>query len=830
MALLGIHAALPLPPESDTSLSAQLPEYVQRDVDTELRAAVGDAMRRSAFVVLVGSAASGKTRSAFEAVRAELADWRMIIPPTASDLDELVLSGLPLDHCVIWLDELARHLDSGALSLRTVHKVLAQQAGPLLVIGTMWPTDYDRISEQHSINERAPKLGGGAAAILRLATRFDIASAFTASERQRAAKISECDPRIREAIEHSTNAAIISSLACAPELIRRWEQPSDPVGAALITAAVEARLCGHPAVIPPGLLRLLAEQYLTNAQRAQAQPDWFDKALQWALHPVRGDVAALTPSARRVGELDGYQASDILTHRSARRYASRRQSPAKPWDVLVAYADRVACEVIAMFAFSSGYHDHAEAAWTRLADDGDTNAMIALGTARQDADDSEAAAAWYRRAVDAGEKEAMAPLAVALEFLGRTDEAREWIRRGAEAGVPGAMVGLGRNLEDAGDSEGARHWYEAAAAAGDHGMGMLFLGTMLRDQGDLEAACECLREAADAGRAYAEPYLQGIPVPVGVTDADLMKYQESVTRPYAEPAFLLGQIYRAQEQFEEAKTWFHRAGTLGHGEAMVNLGELLWNDDEHEMALTWFRPAAEAGSPEAMLYVGMILDESEETAEAGEWLRKAATGGFPAALGRYAIYLHEQGDQEEALEWASKAREAGDPIIDAYFAAVGGAGTAPQVRVTALEPDSLNDAINWTPLAHTCGCVAEWGWDGEHADPLSFIQWCCNMVTMECPWHATVTVADGRPPLFVWHGPEGPAFFARIASGVQAELGQRITSAIRELLAMTESGDQAGITADIPSEYRDWLESNGYNVAEAWLNKRLTDLVLNRLA
>lgn len=826
-ALLGIHAALPLPPGSPESLSAQLPEYVGRDLDAELREAVGDVTRRSGFIVVVGPSASGKTRTVYEAVRARLPDWRMIIPPTAGDLDDLLLSGIPLDRSVIWLDELTRYLDSGTLSLRAILKILAEQNGPLLVIGTMWPADFDRFCVP-PIEDHAQDLNADATAILRLATRFDLASAFTETEYQRAAEVGERDPRVREAIERSADAAIPSCLACAPELIRRWEQPSDPVGAAVITAAVEARLCGHPTVIPPGLLRALTEEYLTSAQKATATDGWFDSALQWALRPVRGDVAPLAPAARRVGELDGYQASDILTHRAARRYAARTQSPNKPWDVLVAHADDEACHVIGLFASSCGYHDHAEAAWSRLAEAGDTSAMIALGMARQDDGDNEGAATWYRRAVDAGNNEAMASLAVALQQLGRTGEARTWIRRGAEAGVSGCMVGLGRILEDDGDYQGARHWYEAASEAGDNGMGKLFLGCMLRNQGDLETACECLREAAEAGRTFAGADLHHMAVPVGATDAAIGKYREAFTTTYASAAFCLGEIYQSQERSDEAKTWLQRAADLGRVDAMLALGTLVWNEGEHELALTWLRPAAEAGESEAMFYVGMTLDELEETGEAGTWFEKAARDGHPLAAGRYAIYLHEHGDTVQAMEWLAKAREVGDPLAGMYFAAVSGTDSPPDVSMSPLDPADLNDAISWTPLAHTCGCVADWGWDAEHADPLSFMQWCSGMVTVECPWHAVARSAEDRPPVLVRSSPHGPAFFARAASGADVELGQRIAAGIQELLAMAENRDEAGILATVSPEYRAWLESQQYDVAEEWFKSRLVNLILNR--
>ncbi|WP_253886226.1 tetratricopeptide repeat protein [Actinokineospora diospyrosa] len=828
-ALLGIHAALPLPPGSRGSLSAQLPEYVRRDLDVELRAAVSEANRRSAFVVVVGPSAAGKTRSVYEAVRAELAGWRMIIPPTAGDLDELLLSGIPLDRSVIWLDELTRHLDSGALSLRAVRRILAERNGPLLVIGTMWLKDFDRFCFPPD-NGPVLDLNADATEILRLATRFDLVPDFTEAEHRRARTIGERDPRVREAIERSADAKIPSCLACAPELIRRWEHPSDPMGAAIITAAVEARLCGHPAVIPADLLRSLAAEYLTSAQRAAAADDWFDSALQWALRPVRGDVAPLTPMARHVGELDGYQASDILTHHAEQRYRTRGQSPDKPWAVLAARADHEAFLVVGMFASACGHHDHAKAVWRRLAETGNTDAMTALGLACQDDGDLEAAAIWFRRAVETGDNEAMAMLAATLQQLGRTSEAHNWLRRGAEAGVPGAMVGHGRVLEDDGDHQMARHWYEAASEAGDNGMGKLFLGCLLRDQGDLDAASERLLDAAEVGSSVAIIDPHNLAIPIGALDVEIGKYRKTATTVFTGAACALGEIYLSQRRSEEAKTWLQRAAKLGQVDAMFLLGSTLADEGELELAVTWLRLAAEKGMVEAMFHVGVMLDDTEEAHEAGTWLRKVALEGHPQAMGRYGIYLHEHGDTAQALEWSTKARDAGDPAAGLFLAAVGEAEGQLGVSVTPLEPCNLGDEVQWTPLAHACGCVVDWGWEAERADPLAFMQWCSGMVTLECPWHAVARFAEHRPPLLVETSPRGPAFYARAASGVDVELGQRIALRIQQLLAMVESGDEAGIRESVPPEYRTWLEAQQYDVVEESFRWCLVELVLNRHA
>jgi hypothetical protein len=141
-----------------------------------------------------------------------------------------------------------------------------------------------------------------------------------------------------------------------------------------------------------------------------------------------------------------------------------------------------------------------------------------------------------------------------------------------------------------------------------------------------------------------------------------------------------------------------------------------------------------------------------------------------------------------------------------FLAATSGAGSPPVPRVIPLDPGDLSEAISWTPMAHTCGCVTDWGWDPGHADPLSFMVWCSVVVTEECPWHAARRPHEDRTPILVQSLPHDAAFYAQSALGTDVELGRRITSGVQELLAMTE------------------------DATDEWLGTRLVDLILNRRA
>lgn len=663
-ALLGIHVALPLPPGSEAGLSSQLPTYVPRDVDEELRAAIAERSVHGGFLLLVGPAACGKTRCAYEAVRVVLPHWRMLLPPSAEDLTSLVNAGVPLGHTVIWLDDLPRFLSLGTLTARTVRRLLTDRREPVVLVGTIWPADYERLRAGMG-QETGQDFATEAQQILQLAHRFDVAAQFTAAERARAREIALTDPRIGEALGHAATGAVPSVLACAPELIHRWDQRANTVGGAVITAAVEARLCGHPAVIPPGLLERLTEEYLSPAQRAIASPGWFDAAIAWACRPVRASIAPLAPSARRIGELDGYEVSDILVHHGTERYAGQQRVPVTPWDVLAAHSELDASAMVGLRAMYYGLNASAAHALRRVAEAGRTEAMIWLAMAYLDDDDLDNARIWFLAAAEGGDGMAMAMLAAVLQHQGDAEGSREWLRRGAEAGNAGAMAGFGSELEKDGDLTAARGWYEKATETGDEGQGMYYLGCLLREEGDLHAALGCFLGAAESARSSMDDHLRSMKMPAGEAGAAAArKYRNSVTRPYAETAFCLGETYEAMGDTAKARSWLEQAARLGHLRAMTGLGSMLWESREFGQAVAWLRPAAEAGEPEAMFYLGLILNDQGHVTESGTWLERAARSGAAPAMGRYALFLAEQGDHEGAREWGDKARGPATPTSE----------------------------------------------------------------------------------------------------------------------------------------------------------------------
>jgi hypothetical protein len=84
---VGVHASIRV-----DGVDEDLPSYVERDVDSGergVRALLAKAADRGGFVLLVGGSSVGKTRCAYEAVRAVLPDWWLIHPAGPDDIAAL---------------------------------------------------------------------------------------------------------------------------------------------------------------------------------------------------------------------------------------------------------------------------------------------------------------------------------------------------------------------------------------------------------------------------------------------------------------------------------------------------------------------------------------------------------------------------------------------------------------------------------------------------------------------------------------------------------------------------------------------------------------------
>ena len=131
---LGVHAVIGGSP---------MPAYVCRPHDELLWAAPDPGVSASpALVVVRGGSSTGKTRAAYEAVVARLADWQLDYPLDTGALKERLDAGIPA-RTVLWLGELRQYADAdgGGAVLARVADLL--QAEGHLIITTMWPEHWN---------------------------------------------------------------------------------------------------------------------------------------------------------------------------------------------------------------------------------------------------------------------------------------------------------------------------------------------------------------------------------------------------------------------------------------------------------------------------------------------------------------------------------------------------------------------------------------------------------------------------------------------------------------------------------------------------------------
>ncbi|WP_250907687.1 hypothetical protein [Nonomuraea sp. NEAU-A123] len=340
---LGVHAAIDVPKTSGASVTSprvdaaevvgELPAYVERDADSGpggMRALLARAVERGGLVVLVGGSSVGKTRSAYEALRTVMPEWRLLHPADVGQIDQAAATSP--SRLVVWLDELQRYLGDGGgdgLRVGTVRALL--DAGSVLV-GTLWPDRYAAYTAPPAPGELDRY--AEARQILGLADIVLVAADFSPAEQERAHAAAQADARIALALE-SADYGLTQTIAAAPQLVALWRGAA-PYAAAVLAAAVDATRLGVHSPLSPELLRVAAPGYCDARQRAIAPANWFEAAMAYATASVQGGAALLAPVASHggMGQVDGYLVADYLQQVVGRQRRTARV-PNTTWQALL---------------------------------------------------------------------------------------------------------------------------------------------------------------------------------------------------------------------------------------------------------------------------------------------------------------------------------------------------------------------------------------------------------------------------------------------------------------------------------------------------------------
>lgn len=603
---LGVHAAIQV-----TEAIDELPPYIRRDVDAELRAILASNAERGCFVLLVGRSSVGKTRTLYEAIQAEVPDWWLFHPSGAGDVRMFARSVTP--RTVVWLDEFQRYLwDADTLTADTVRGLLRSGA---LVVGTLWPDEYHELTgprvqgDDHRYTRKRE--------LLDLAYVIGIADEFTAAECDRARELGTVDSRIRLAL-NTPDAGLTQVLAAGPALVRCWDLAPTPYGQAVISAGIDARRLGVEMPITSELLAEVAAGYLTSAQRATAPGDWLEQALEYAIRPLHGAASALRPVGDgTIGRIVGYVAADYLLQHCIRKLRHRKV-PSGTWHTLV----------------------------DRVQDFGDLERLYHSARARCLFD---VAALAERRLIDAGRCSVIEFLALRMYQRGGNDEATSMLRKhiNTHDGCPaiGMLLFCLRQRQEGLDE--ALTLLRARAGAGDQSAAR-YLAPELVHLGLREE----LWARFEDGDKHASFHLAVLLAKEGATDEAIIILRGATAVGETPVNRLLAELLVRTGRFEELR---ERASGGDEG-AVERSAKLLAEQGNVEEAIATLRGSVLCSSSRLL---AKLLADSNRIEE----LQVLAEMGIESAAEVLADRLIKQGQLEEL-----RIRAASDGIVARYLA------------------------------------------------------------------------------------------------------------------------------------------------------------------
>jgi hypothetical protein len=416
-----------------------MPAYVRRPHDELLLAVLDPAVHASRLVVVRGGSSTGKTRAAYEAVAARLADWHLDYPLDPGALKARLEAGIPA-RTVLWLGELRQYADAdGGPAVLGRLADLMEGTGHVLIT-TVWPEHWTSYTAAARSGPGAADPAGVAGRLLaplpELANSdparidpgrggvIDVPPRFTPADLEAATRTG--DSVLTAAAAAAANAGqdgqVTQYLAGVPYLLDRYAgHGGNPYGQAIITAAMDATRLGHASPMSAALLQEAAVGYLTDPQRTAPIASWRDIALAWAAEELNGAVRALRPVPPVSGTgIAGYQIADYL-NQHGRRTRQDQLGPPSLWRALTTHAvtalDRTR---LGQAGQDRGLYRHAAALWTVAAARGSADAagrLIAL-LRQMSSGDTMRAAHWAASQVSLDEPGAVALLLKELREAG----------------------------------------------------------------------------------------------------------------------------------------------------------------------------------------------------------------------------------------------------------------------------------------------------------------------------------------------------------------------------------------------------------------------------
>ncbi|MBT2487178.1 hypothetical protein J7E96_01205 [Streptomyces sp. ISL-96] len=727
---LGVHPAIPGASEASPGTSGQsfvLPSYVEREHDQRLRARLDTvaAGKDAVLVVVRGESCTGKTRTAYEAVRTCLSDWQLVFPKDTDSLLSVLAADALAPRTVLWLNEAQGFLSghSGEAAAVALRRQL-ERRGPVVIIATLWP-EHHRTLTRLDDNGKDPHKQ--ARALLAQADLFHVPNAFHGSALKSVHALD--DSSLLVAVRTSRDAAITQTLAAGPQLVDHYEQgdgPPDCYGKAVITAAMDARRLGHTSPLSARFLEAAAPGYLTEAQRAAAPPDWFSRALAYARTKIMGVAAPLhdVASPSGMGAIpDVYRLADYLDHhaRNVRRFifppalfweaAKRYSASAADLHELAGSAESRSRLHMAYTLFREAAEGGHSASWAQLAyfcqdrgplvdaenlawkawDVGYRDPLLNLVLLHKEADNHAEAERLARAAAETGHPTALLALAQLPEYLESSEESEQLALAAADLGDAEALTFCGRIRMLAGDSEAADRLFGRALAAGDVSAAFELM-RMREKAGDIAGAERAARQAVDMGDYFVLAALASLlseaPSPeVGKRLAreavDLVgsKFTGMWDAPWTtyQGRWLGLSVLAGLAEKEGRGGWeeiYRQAMAEGDLQAIRQVADHRRSLGDGAEAERLYRRAADLGHSRALISLIRMQLDAGQTESAGELCRAAVDAGYSSAIGALADIWERRDGQERGeqlytlgleLDGSMAAEWAPDPAVSSHL-------------------------------------------------------------------------------------------------------------------------------------------------------------------
>ncbi|MFJ5657501.1 sel1 repeat family protein [Streptomyces microflavus] len=685
---LGVHPAIAGTSAGGTAGEFVLPAYVQRPHDSRLRGrlTVAVAGREALLVVVRGTSCTGKTRTAYEAVRSVCADWDLLYPAGPDSLLAALAADAIGPRTVLWLNEAQRYLD-GAVGEAAAAALLRRldQNGPALVIATLWPEhDHDLTA--------APDTHPHAQALLAQAYRTDVPLSFDGHDLTAVRDKARSDLSLAVALETGA-PAVTQILAAGPDLIDSYRHPTGEHGfysQALISAAMDARRFGITRPLPLAWLEAAAPGYLNDDQRSAADPDsWFLSALAHGRTKVKNVTSALQDVAQPtgMGALPNVVHLADYLEQHGRNTRRRLCPPASFWEAASSHLSAPNdLNQLAEAARSRLRYRHAATLYRQAADAGDPSGLINLARLREEVGDLKSAKALYQQAADAGDPAGLLDLARLREEVGDLKSAKALYQQAADAGDPAALIIVAELREIPRDRKEAEALARQAADAGDPA-GLSNLARLRETSGDRESAEALYQQAADAGFPYALSALAELREKAGDRKGAEALARQAVEagEPFAMSS-LAGQREESGDR-EGAEAIARQAVEAGHPYAMFRLAMRRQESGDRESAEALYRQAGDAGFPEALSHLAELREKAGDREDAETLTRQAADAGLPYALSDLAELREKAGDLEDAEALYQQAADAGDSDAISHLTRLRGAGDGAGMLRYGLELD-----------------------------------------------------------------------------------------------------------------------------------------------